>query len=246
MHLEPAQIAALAAIAFFGALIFGTTGFGAALLTIPLATYVVPLPFALALFVLCDLANALRIGLENPRHAVRAEWTRLVPMILVGTVVGATLLVHLPRAVAMLALGVFVLAFSLYSLFYRASGAAISPRWAWVAGLAGGITGTLFGAGGPPYAMYLSRRGLAKEQFRATMGFAALTSISLRMVAFFATGLLLDRSVWFSALFVVPAAYVGISVAKHIYLRISREALLRAIFVLLLFSGGSLILRALG
>jgi len=115
-----------------------------------------------------------------------------------------------------------------------------------VAGLAGGITGTLFGAGGPPYAMYLSRRGLAKEQFRATMGFAAMTSISLRMVAFFATGLLLDRSVWLSAVFVVPAAYVGISVAKHIYLRISREALLRAIFVLLLFSGGSLILRALG
>ena len=42
----------------------------------------------------------------------------------------------------------------------------------------------LIGAGGPPYAIYLSQRGLTKEQFRATLGLATLTSISLRAVAF--------------------------------------------------------------
>ena len=77
---------------------FGITGFGAALVTIPLATHLVPLKFALALFVLADLAAALSVGLENPKNAVRAEWTRLVPMILVGTALGVTLLVNLPRA----------------------------------------------------------------------------------------------------------------------------------------------------
>jgi uncharacterized protein len=245
MSLDPAQIAALAAIAFLGALIFGTTGFGAALVTVPLATQLVPLQFALALFSLSDLSNALRIGLENPRHAVRAEWTRLVPMILAGTALGVTLLVRLPRAAAMLALGVFVVGFALYSLLVRPSGRPISPRWAWVAGFAGGITSTLFGAGGPPYAMYLSRRGLAKEQFRATMGFAAMTSISLRVTAFLIAGPLLEKSVWITAAAVVPASYVGISVANHIYLRIPRDALLRVIFVMLLFSGGALIYRAL-
>lgn len=245
MHLEPGQIAALAAIAFVGALIFGTTGFGAALVTIPLATHLVPLQFALALFALSDLSNALRIGLQNPRNAVRSEWTRLVPMILAGTAVGVTLLVRMPREAAMLALGVFVVAFALYSLLARPSDRAISPHWAWVAGFTGGITSTLFGAGGPPYAMYLSRRGLAKEQFRATMGFAAMTSISVRVTAFLITGLLLEKSIWIAALAVVPTSYVGITVANHIYLRIPREALLRVIFVMLLFSGGSLIYRAL-
>ena len=44
-----------------------------------------------------DLANAFRIGFENPKHAVRDEWTRLVPTILLGTAAGATLLVRLPR-----------------------------------------------------------------------------------------------------------------------------------------------------
>jgi uncharacterized membrane protein YfcA len=75
----------------------------------------VPLQFALALYVLMDLANAFRIGFENPKHALRDEWKRLVPTILLGTAVGATLLLHLPRKAATLALGVFVLAFALYS-----------------------------------------------------------------------------------------------------------------------------------
>src|ERR671937_1784838 len=109
----------LAAIAFAGALIFGITGFGSSLVTIPLATQLVPLPFALALFALVDVCSAFSVGLENPKNAVRAEWQRLVPMILVGTALGVTLLVNLPRAVGMFLLGAFVLSYALYSLARR-------------------------------------------------------------------------------------------------------------------------------
>ncbi len=112
--------------------------------------------------------------------------------------------------------------------------------------MAGGITSTLFGAGGPPYAIYLSHRGLTKEQFRATMGFATLTSISLRAAAFLLTGLLLEPEVWRAALAVVPAALFGIGAARRLFLKISRETLLRAVSLMLLASGGSLIWRALG
>ena len=121
-------------------------------MTIPLATHLVPLKFALALFVLADLSCALRIGFENPRKALRDEWVRLAPMIAVGTALGVTLLVNLPRGTAML---------------------------------------------------------------RATMGFATLTSISLRATAFLLTGLLLDPDVWWAALAVVPAALLGISAARQ-------------------------------
>ena len=237
---------ALIPIAFAGALVFGLTGFGSALITIPLATHFVPLQFALALFALADLSGALRVGLENPRNAVRGEWTRLVPMILAGTALGVTLLVNMPRAAGMFALGAFVVSYALYSLFRHESARVIASGWAWLAGLAGGITSTLFGAGGPPYAIYLSQRGLSKEQFRATMGFATLTSISLRVIAFLLTGLLLDATVWLVAIGVVPATLLGIFVAQRMYLRISRQLLLRAVALVLLATGGSLILRALG
>ena len=238
------ETAALAGIAFLGALIFGITGFGAALVTIPLATHLVPLEFALALFVIVDLAAAVSVGLENPRNAVRREWTRLVPMILAGTALGVTLLVNLPRAVGMLLLGVFVIGFALYTLRPHARQRIVSSGWAWAAGFAGGITSTLFGAGGPPYAIYLSQRGLSKAQFRATLGLATLTSISLRLVAFVLTGLLLDAKVWLTALAAVPGCLLGIWIARRIFARISRDALMRAVAVLLLATGASLIFRA--
>jgi uncharacterized membrane protein YfcA len=245
--LDPVEIAALAAAAFAGSVIFGVTGFGAALVTVPFATHFVPLPFALALFVLMDLANSARIGFENPKNAVRSEWTRMVPMIVAGTVTGVTLLVNLPRGAATLALGVFVLLFALYSLLRNPdTHRIVSSRWAWFAGFAGGVTSTVFGAGGPPYAMYLSQRGLSKEQYRATLGLATLTSISIRTLAFLVTGILLDPKVWLYAVFVVPAGLAGIWAASHLFRRMSREVLMRAVAFMLLASGASLILRSLG
>jgi uncharacterized membrane protein YfcA len=246
MALDPVEIAALAAAAFAGSVIFGITGFGTALVTVPIATHFVPLQFALALFVLLDLANSSRIGFENPKNAVKNEWRRLIPTILAGTAVGATLLVSLPRGAATFALGLFVLLFALYSLLKRPDPErVVSSGWAWLAGFAGGITSAVFGAGGPPYAMYLSQRGLTKEQYRATLGLATLTSISIRTVAFFIMGFLLDPKVWLYAVFVVPAGLAGIWAASHLFRRISREMLMRVVALMLLASGASLILRSI-
>lgn len=237
---------ALASIAFLGSIIYGITGFGAALVTIPLATHFVPLPFALAVFALMDLANALRIGLQHPRDAIRGELARMVPLVLVGTIIGVTALVNLPRAGAMLALGVFVLVYAGYSLLRRPGGAIVGTGWAYVAGFAGGITSTLFGAGGPPYAIYLSHRPLAKEQYRATLTLTTVFSIGMRVVAFALTGLLLQREVLLAAIAVLPAAFVGVSLASRLFRRVSHELLLRLVALLLLATGGSLVVRALG
>jgi len=247
LAIDPAEIAVLAGAAFAGSVVFGVTGFGAALVTVPLATHFVPLPFALALYVLMDLANAYRIGFENPKHAVKSEWTHMVPAILAGSVIGITLLVNMPRDAATLALGAFVLLYALYSLL-RKHGVprVVAPRWAYLAGLVGGITSTTFGAGGPPYAIYLAQRGLSKEQFRATLGLATLTSISIRTVAFLVTGTLLDAKVWIYAALVVPAGLAGIWAAGHLFRRMSRELLMRAVALMLLASGASLIYRAVG
>ncbi len=241
----PAEYPILAAIAFLGSIVFGATGFGAALVAMPLATHVVPLQFALALFALADIANSFSVGLEKPKNAERGEYLRLVPMILAGTVAGVTVLVSLPRAAGMVLLGGFVIAYAVYALFPRSSQRVISQGWSWLAGFVGGATSALFGAGGPPYVIYLSQRGLSKEAFRATLGLVTMTSISLRVIAFLLTGLLLDAQVWFAAALVLPAALAGVAVGKRIFLRTSKEQLARAIAVLLLVSGGSLVWRAL-
>jgi uncharacterized membrane protein YfcA len=239
-------LVALAPIAFAGAVVYGITGFGAALVTIPLATHLVPMPFALAMFAVVDLVNALRVGLENPRLAVKAEVARMAPMIVVGVILGVTALVNLPRKASMLALGIFVILYALYSLARRARMGTVGSRWAYVAGLAGGITSTLFGAGGPPYAIYLSHRPLTKEEYRATLTLTTVASISLRVAAFIVTGLLLDLKAWIAAAIAVPAGLAGLAVARHIFRRVSRETLTRLVALMLLASGASLIARALG
>jgi uncharacterized membrane protein YfcA len=240
------EVLALAPIAFLGALVYGITGFGAALVAIPLATHFVPLRFALAVFVLLDLANALRIGLEAPRNVVRGEVARLVPMLVAGTVLGVTALVNLPRRGALLALGAFVVAFALYSLFSRGPRRTLGRGWAWPAGLLGGITSAMFGAGGPPYAIYLSQRGLGKEAFRATLAVTSIASISMRLAAFTLTGMMSQPAVWAAAAVALPAAWIGISTASHLFRRIRRDTLMRAVALMLLASGGSLVARALG
>lgn len=246
MSVSPGEIAALAGIAFLGALVFGITGFGAALVTIPLATHFVSLSFALAMFALLDLTNTLRIGLSDRENALRAEWGRMTPFILVGTVAGVTALVNLPRNAAMLALGVFILAIAVSTAARGAGVRTVKQGWAYLAGFAGGITSTLFGAGGPPYAMYLSRRGLTNAQYRATLGRCTTISISLRVAAFLATGLLLVPDVWLTALFALPASLAGITLATKIFARFSRDLLMRVVGAMLAASGVSLIARALG
>ena len=236
----------IAVIAFLGSLIYGITGFGSALITIPLATHFVPLPFALAVFSLVDFASALRIGLQNPRDAVKAEILRMVPFVLAGTVVGITVLVNLPRAGAMLALGLFVVLYALYALLSRPGVNAVSRHWAYLAGFSGGITSTLFGAGGPPYAIYLSQRPLSKEQFRATLTLTTVFSIGMRVTAFAITGLMLKAEVGVAAAVAVPAAMVGLSLASWAFKRVTRAFLLRVVALLLLANGISLIVRAAG
>jgi uncharacterized membrane protein YfcA len=236
----------IAAIAFLGSLVYGMTGFGSALVTIPLATHFVPLPFALAVFSLVDLASALRIGLQKPKDAVKAEIMRMVPFALIGTVIGVTVLVNLPRARAMLALGVFVLFYAIYAMISRPGTTVVSRHWAYLAGILGGSTGTLFGAGGPPYAIYLSHRPLSKEQFRATLTLTTVFSIGMRVTAFAITGLIFKAEVGVAAAFSVLAAMVGLTLASWAFKRVTRELVLRAVAVMLFANGISLIVRAAG
>jgi uncharacterized membrane protein YfcA len=176
---------------------------------------------------------------------VRGEIARMVPMVIVGLALGATLLVNLPRQASMIALGVFLAVYALYSLAQRGPRRVVGQRWAYVAGVSGGITGTLFGAGGPPYAIYLAHRPLSKEQYRATLTMNSIFSIGLRALTFLVTGLLLDSQVWIAAAIALPANLLGITLASRIFRRISREAVMRVVALTLLAVGVSLVVRAM-
>lgn len=224
--------------------IFGITAFGAALFTIPVLSHFFPLDFVLPMAVLLDVAAALALGRRFSRDADRAELKWLAPFSLAGAVAGVTLLVTLPRHATLLALGVFLLAYGAYSLHQGIPSRMVSRGWAPLSGFTGGAMGTLFGVGAPPYAIYLARRLTDKNALRATLSNMVLLSVSIRALVFTAGGLMLaDRLAGFVML--VPFALAGLWVGNRIHGRVSREALLRFVSVLLVMMGVSLLARVL-
>lgn len=232
-----------AAIVGLSYIIFGITAFGAAMFTVPLLSLLFPLQFVLPLCVLLDVAAALALG---SRFSKEAEWQELkwmVPLSAAGAIAGVTLLVNLPGNATLGAFGLFLTLYALYVLRLGGAMSLISRGWAPVAGVVGGVTGTLFGVGAPPYAIYLSRRLHDKGKLRATLSNMVLFSTSIRAVVFFATGLmLLDRVIAFALL--VPFAWLGLWVGNRVHARLSREAVQRVAAVLILAIGSSLVIRA--
>jgi uncharacterized protein len=224
--------------------IFGITAFGAALFTVPLLSYFFPLDFVLPLAVLLDVTAALALGTRFSREADKSELKLMVPTCLVGAVLGVTLLVNLPRGATVAALGVFLIAYGSYMLHQGSNVSTIGRGWAPVSGLAGGVLGTLFGIGAPPYAIYLSRRKTDMRAYRATLSNMVLFSVSIRALVFLASGLMLaDRLIGFAML--APFGLAGLWFGNRLQRRISRDVTLRLVSTLLLLIGASLIYRVL-
>lgn len=242
---DAATYAASAVIVAGAYVIFGISAFGAAMFTVPALSFLFPLDFVLPMCVLLDVSAAFALGSRFSKDADRGELKWMAPFSLAGAVAGVTALVTIPQQSTLLAFGVFLFCYGLYSMVSGAlqTGIARHP-WAVISGFCGGATGTLFGVGAPPYAVYLSRRLPDKAVLRATLSNMVLLSTSIRALVFLIGGLMLmDRIIGFLCL--LPFALGGIWAGHRIQLQISREALLKIIGVLLLLIGGSLIVRVL-
>lgn len=240
----PATLIGCATIAF-GYIVFGLTGFGASLLTVPVLSHFFPLPLVLALAAVLDLAGGALVGVHGRREAAVAELKWLVPFALVGAGLGVSLLVSLPRDVTLLALGVFIGGYGIYQATSRAPRRMVSHGWAPLAGLLGGAIGTLFGVGGPPYLIYLTRRIEDKSRLRATMGVMIWFSLAIRLFVFAVAGVLLQPGLGVGLVWFLPAALLGLWLGHRFHLRASTEAVLKLLYLLLIVCGASLVARAL-
>ena len=169
-----------AGLVFAGYLLFGITGFGASFVTVPVLSHSLPLPYLLSLSTLLDFWAALALSWRHRRDVAYAELARMLPFTLAGSAAGLALLVSLPRAVIMGALGLFVVGNSLWSLRAQRSTAPVHRAWAVPAGLVGGVFGSLFGVGGPPQVIYITRRLGDSPRLRPTIAMTVVFASVLR------------------------------------------------------------------
>jgi len=165
----------------------------------------------------------------------------LVPFMLIGILGGLYLLTGLPTWVLAKTLGVFVVAFGMYQLLplRPMRGSRVAATYC---GVLGGLLGTLFGTGGPFYAIYLNLRGLDRSAFRATFALNFLIDGGVRLIAYAVMGLL-NRETLLHILVALPLVGAGLYAGGHIQTGLSQRAFVRIIGILLLGSGIALFLR---
>jgi uncharacterized protein len=243
MTIPPETLIAVALVILVGYTIFGATGFGASPITIPVLAHVLPLPFVLSLAAVLDLSSGLALGFHTRRQADTRELLMLVPFTLVGLALGVTLLVRLPRAATLLALGLFVCGYALYVMLGRRTERRLSRRWAAPAGALGGIIGALFGMGGPPYVVYITGRIPDPAVQRATISQMVIVNVGLRVVAFGVAGLLYSRTLWLAVMLLLPVAWAGVWVGNRVHGRVPPATMARMIGAALFLTGAALIVR---
>jgi len=234
-----------ALVVFVGYTVFGVTGFGASPITVPVLAHLLPLPFVLTLAAALDLGAAAALGVRTKHQAHGRELLVLAPFTLIGLALGVTLLVRLPRDATLLALGIFVCAYALYILLDRRPRRALGRAWAVPAGLLSGVIGALFGAGGPPYVIYIAGRVPDPTAQRATISLMVVLNVGLRVAVFALAGLFTGRELWRAIGLLLPIAWAGVWMGNRVHTRLVPSTIVRIVAAVLLFSGASLIARAL-
>lgn len=236
-------LALMAGVIFLAYISFGISGAGASIISVPILSQVFPLTFIVPICLLLDFAASLSIGTTFRQHVDQKELKILIPFAIIGTVIGITLLIHLPRQAALLLLGASILVYGLYSLRRSGEIHRLQQWWSIPAGLISGIMGALFGTGGPPYMMYLAGRIKDKAVFRATVSRMVTVGVGMRLVGFIVSGLLLQKELLLTALIMLPLSLLGLFVGNKAHKLISREFIIRLISILLVVSGTSLLVR---
>jgi len=217
--LAAVPIAVLAAYTMFGA-----TGFGSSIIAVPLLAHAFLLTFAVPFMTALDGVATATASRVHWRDASWPELRTIFPAALVGIALGATVLVNLPRAPALFALGVFVTAYGAWQWLGARRMARASRWWALPLGVAGGLFSVLFGTGGPIYMVYLSARIRDKTPLRATSSLLVTASVWIRIAVFVVTGLLLNAPLLVLALLMVPVMFAGLKLGNRLHHALSDPA----------------------
>ena len=221
----------------------GITGFGSALISVPLLALSQPLTFAVPLVLALDFTASLVLGGANTKKANWQEIKVLLPFGMLGACVGAYALVTLPTTPVLLTLGAFTMFFGFRNIFGLQPTVQLSQAWAVPAGFSGGAAGALFGAGSPPYIMYLTRRLLDKGAVRATFSWLIAIDGGFRLGLFLFAGLLFDPKLQIAyGLGLIPMA-VGLYSGNKVHLDMTSAGMLRVVGALLVLSGAMLFLK---
>lgn len=233
-------------VVLLGYSVLGLTGFGSALVIVPLLAWHWPLPEVVALTLLMDVpASVFHSGL-NWRQVQWRELRRLLPGLVVGTVLGLWLLPHLNARWPLLLLGLYVAGVGVNALRPVAQSTGLpAPLWAHPVGTAIGLVEMLFGTAGPLVVAWLSRRVADVQQMRASTPMIITVAASTVLAAMAWDGRLSSDLLWQRWAVLIGVALTGVWLGHRVAHRVPVARLRQIICGLLVVSGLMLALGAL-
>jgi uncharacterized membrane protein YfcA len=221
---------------FLSAIIRQISGFGFALVSMPLVTLVLGIRAATPFVAVAATTVGLLMISSNWREADRKALWQLSGVALLGVPLGIVLFGILPEEWVKRGLGVLLLGYSLYAI--------VQPKLplvqkGWVTVLCGFTSGILTGAyntGGPPVVVYGTLRHWTPEQFRATLQLFFLLVSLLAMIGHGLAGLW-SAEMWQLYLYSLPGLLLGQLMGNQLHRVIPRQHFSRIVYGMLIVTG---------
>lgn len=228
------------AVILTGYVVMGITGFGSALVLVPLLARQWPLVETVSLVIALDIPASMLHGGLNVRQVQWRELSRLVMPMALGTLLGLWMLGQLEQRWLLLVLGAYVVTVGLRVLLPAAAFRPAHPRWVWLAGLLVGWVEVMFATAGPIVVAWLQRRldGVAALRASVPVVMVVAGAIALAVLASSVPfDLATQRMRWLVAM---PVALLGVVLGNRLARHIPMPWMKRLMAVLLTVSGVSL------
>lgn len=225
------------------AVVQSVSGFGFALMAVPLAAIAINLTTAVIAVSIASVINVAMLVLRNYKDIDRGLAVRFNVPALFGMPFGLVVLATVEQQRLKVALGGLIIVATL-ALMRGAGG--IAAR-AWIDVVAGAISGVLAastGTNGPPLVLAAQMRKLSPDVFRATMSFTFVVSGPLSLIFFAFGGYFSWSAVWLAA-GSIPLLVIGQMIGLRLRPLINGQQFARFVYWLLLLSGVSVGLSGL-
>ncbi|CAN5589889.1 hypothetical protein BH23CHL2_BH23CHL2_36570 [soil metagenome] len=237
------EIALAILIVSFAMFVRGFTGFGGALLTVPLLSLIWDVQLAIVVVAAMQVVTGGTLAVISRRSIARRELIRVLAPSFVGLAAGAFLLSSLPVDWVARALGVFsILAGT--SVLIRARKVLIvseaSRAATGGAGLVAGLLQGMVGTGGPVIVPYLQRILTGAASLRSTLLAYFLVLDIVRLASYVPLGIA-GRSAIGPSLYLLPFAVIASLAGGRLQIQVS-ETIFRVAVALLLILAGALLL----
>ena len=237
--LSPIQLISAFVILIIAFIVRGITGFGSALIAIPLLALMLPISIVVPLVGALDYISSLTHVLKLRKEIGWKQIVLILPFTLLGILLALYLFNTIDAQLLTKFLGGFIFSYALYTLLPIKPHTHSSYLWAIPGGIFGGLISALFGTGGPFYVIYFQLQGLGKTAFRASIATLLFLDGSVRIIAYSYNGFYTVNTLILIGIS-LPVITLAMTIGGHIHTSISHQTIQKGMGILLLFSGSAL------